>query len=95
VGSRIRIAYTRAMVNAALSGKLDGVEFETEPFFGLQIPKACPGVPVEILNTRNTWSNAADYDAQAKKLAEMFADNFKQYASRVTPDILAAGPSHK
>jgi len=95
VGSRIKIAYTRAMVNAALSGKLDGVEFETEPFFGLQIPKSCPGVPVEILNTRNTWSNAADYDAQAKKLAEMFADNFKQYATRVTADILAAGPSHK
>jgi phosphoenolpyruvate carboxykinase (ATP) len=50
-------------------------------------------VPDEILNTRDTWSNPADYDAQAKKLAHMFAENFKQYADQATPDILAAGPS--
>jgi phosphoenolpyruvate carboxykinase (ATP) len=93
VGSRIKIPYTRAMVNAALDGKLKDTPMETEPFFGLQIPKSCPGVPSEILNTRNTWSNKADYDAQAKKLASMFVENFKQYAEKATPDIVAAGPS--
>jgi phosphoenolpyruvate carboxykinase (ATP) len=93
VGSRIKIAYTRAMINAVLEGKLAGVSFEPEPFFGLQIPTQCPGVPVEILNTRNTWANKSDYDAQARKLANMFAENFKQYAQQATPEILAAGPS--
>ena len=93
VGERIKIALTRAMITAILDGKLNGVPMEKEPFFGLQIPKQCPGVPDEILNTRNTWSNPADYDAQAKKLAGMFAKNFKQYAEQATPDILAAGPS--
>jgi len=93
VGSRIKIAYTRAMITAILDGKLKDVPMEKEPFFGLQIPKKCPGVPDEILNTRNTWSNKADYDAQAKKLAGMFAENFKQYADEATPDIIAAGPS--
>ncbi|BAP54373.1 phosphoenolpyruvate carboxykinase [Thioploca ingrica] len=93
VGHRIKIAYTRAMVNAVLDGKLKDVPSEQEPFFGLQVPKHCPGVPAEILNTRNTWANKADYDAQAKKLAHMFAENFKQYADQATPEILAAGPS--
>ncbi|HEW98083.1 MAG: phosphoenolpyruvate carboxykinase (ATP) [Candidatus Parabeggiatoa sp. nov. 3] len=93
VGDRIKIAYTRAMVNAVLDGKLKDVPLETEPFFGLQVPKHCPEVPDEILNPRNTWSNPADYDAQAKKLAQMFANNFKQYADEATPEILAAGPS--
>jgi phosphoenolpyruvate carboxykinase (ATP) len=93
VGQRIKIAYTRAMVNAVLDGKLKDVPLESEPFFGLQVPKHCPGVPDEILNTRNTWANKADYDAQAKKLAHMFAENFRQYAEQTTPEILAAGPS--
>jgi phosphoenolpyruvate carboxykinase (ATP) len=93
VGERIKIAHTRAMITAILDGKLNDVPMEKEPFFGLQIPKHCPGVPDDILNTRNTWSNPTDYDAQAKKLAGMFAENFKQYAEQATPDILAAGPS--
>ncbi|RKZ81481.1 MAG: phosphoenolpyruvate carboxykinase (ATP) [Candidatus Parabeggiatoa sp. nov. 1] len=93
VGDRIKIPYTRAMVNAVLDGKLKDVPLEKEPFFGLQVPKHCPDVPDEILNPRNTWSNPADYDAQAQKLAKMFAENFKQYADQATPDILAAGPS--
>jgi len=93
VGERMKIVHTRTMVNAVLDGKLKDVPLEKEPFFGLQVPKHCPGVPDNILNTRNTWSNKADYDAQAKKLAKMFAQNFKQYADQATPDILAAGPS--
>ncbi len=93
VGHRIKIAYTRAMVNAVLDGQLKNVPLEKEPVFGLQVPKSCPNVPTEILNPRNTWANPADYDAQAKKLAGMFAKNFKQYADQATPEILAAGPS--
>jgi phosphoenolpyruvate carboxykinase (ATP) len=80
-------------INAILDGKLKDVPTEMEPNFGLQVPKSCPGVPDEILNTRNTWSNKADYDAQAKKLAKMFAENFKQYADQASAEILAAGPS--
>jgi len=75
VGSRMKIGFTRSIINAVLNGDLKNVPMTTEPFFGLQIPKECPGVPADILNTRNTWSNQADYDAQAKKLAGMFVDN--------------------
>ncbi|MDY6993948.1 MAG: phosphoenolpyruvate carboxykinase (ATP) [Pseudomonadota bacterium] len=92
VGERIKIAYTRAMVNAILDGTLKEVPTQIEPFFGLQVPTQCPGVATEILNTRNTWANAADYDAQAAKLAKMFADNFQQYAKHATTEILNAGP---
>jgi phosphoenolpyruvate carboxykinase (ATP) len=92
VGSRMKIPYTRAMINAALNGELDDVEFETDPIFGLAIPKAVPGVPSEVLFPRNTWSDPAAYDAQAAKLAKMFADNFKQFEEQVSPEVRAAGP---
>jgi len=91
-GKRMKIAYTRALINAVLDGKLKDVATESEPFFGLQIPTSCPGVPNEILNTRNTWDDKEAYDAQAKKLAGMFVKNFEQYADQVTPEILAAAP---
>ncbi|MFK5970940.1 MAG: phosphoenolpyruvate carboxykinase [Candidatus Marithrix sp.] len=92
-GERMKIQHTRAMINAILDGKLENVETEVEPFFSLAIPKSCPGVPDEVLNTRNTWADKAAYDVQAKKLAGMFAENFKQYADQATKEILAAGPS--
>ncbi|MCB0040615.1 MAG: phosphoenolpyruvate carboxykinase (ATP), partial [Caldilinea sp.] len=92
VGSRMKIAYTRAMVNAALDGKLDGVEFVEDPNFGVQVPASVPDVPVEVLQPRNTWADKAAYDAQAKKLAKMFQENFKQFADNVTEEIRAAGP---
>lgn len=76
VGNRMKLSYTRAMVNAALSGDLDPVEYEIDPIFGLEIPKLCPGVPSEVLNPRNTWANPADYDEQAKKLLAMFENNY-------------------
>ncbi|MBV8425577.1 MAG: phosphoenolpyruvate carboxykinase (ATP) [Candidatus Eremiobacteraeota bacterium] len=80
VGSRMKIGYTRAMVNAAIEGKLDaGISFKTEPFFGLSILESVPGVPSEVLDPRAAWSDKAAYDAQAKKLAKLFADNFAQY----------------
>jgi phosphoenolpyruvate carboxykinase (ATP) len=79
VGSRMQIAFTRAMVHAVLDGQLRNVPMETEPFFGLQVPKQCPNVPSEVLNTRNTWANKSDYDAQAKKLAGMFVEPLQRF----------------
>ncbi len=92
VGQRMEIAYTRAIVHAALGGGLDQVPTMSEPFFGLTIPMSCPGVPAKILNPRNTWSDQAAYDTMARKLAGMFADNFTMFADAVTPEIQQAGP---
>jgi len=91
-GKRMRIAFTRAMINAALAGSLDDVGYENDRTFNLDVPTSCPGVPVEVLQPRNTWPDPADYDAQATKLAKMFADNFKTFESGVTPAVKAAGP---
>jgi phosphoenolpyruvate carboxykinase (ATP) len=92
VGSRMKIAYTRAMINAALNGDLADVEFTKDPTFGVDIPASCPNVPAEVLTPRNTWQDKAAYDAQAKKLAGMFVENFKQFEANVSDEIKAAGP---
>lgn len=91
-GSRMSLAYTRAMIAEVLEGKLDKAEFVEEPFFGLAIPKHVAGVPDAILNPRHTWPDETAYDAQARKLAQMFRDNFKQFEDGVTAEIIAAGP---
>jgi len=91
-GHRMKIAYTRAMIAAALSGALDHVSYEKDLLFNLDVPTACPGVPSEVLKPRNTWVNPAEYDAQAAKLAKMFVDNFKSFEADVTPEVRAAGP---
>ena len=92
VGQRMKLAYTRAMITAALDGQLDGVESEAHPVFGMMMPKSCPGVPSEILNPRNTWSDKAAYDEKAKDLAGKFVKNFEKYASGAGEEILAAAP---
>ena len=92
VGERMKLAYTRAMVTAALNGDLDDVETETEPFFGLHIPTSIEGVPDEVLNPRNTWEDKEAYDAQAAKLAAMFVENFKQFEDGVSQEVIDAGP---
>ncbi len=94
-GSRMKLSYTRAMITAALNGALAGVEFEQHPVFGLQMPTTCPNVPSEILNPRNTWSNAAEYDQKANELAQKFIKNFEQYADGVSAEIVAAAPVAK
>jgi phosphoenolpyruvate carboxykinase (ATP) len=91
-GSRMKLAYTRAMVRAALAGELDDVETATAPFFGLQIPTNVPGVPSEVLNPRDTWGDKDAYDAQAAKLAGLFAENFERFADRVPESVRNAGP---
>ncbi len=89
VGSRMKIAYTRSMVNAAIEGRLNSVAYETEPFFGLSIPASVPDVPTDVLNPRNAWFDKAAYDEQARKLMALFAENFKKFASQADPDVLA------
>jgi phosphoenolpyruvate carboxykinase (ATP) len=77
-GKRISIAHTRSLLNAALRGDLhNGIEYETHPIFQLQMPKSCPGVPAEILNPRNTWQDKDAYDKQAKKVRDLFQQNFE------------------
>jgi len=92
VGHRMKIRYTRAMINAALAGALDRVAYEKDPFFNLDVPSSCPGVPADVLNPRKTWTHAADYDAQAVKVARMFVENFKNFEAGVAADVPAAGP---
>ncbi|CAG0966894.1 phosphoenolpyruvate carboxykinase (ATP) [Planctomycetaceae bacterium] len=92
VGQRMKIAYTRALVHAALDGALNDVPTVNDPIFGIAVPTACPNVPPEVLNPRNTWSDKAAYDTQARKLASMFAENFKTFANDVTAEVRAAGP---
>lgn len=91
-GHRISIKHTRALLNAALDGSLNDVEFVIDPFFGLKVPTACEGVPAEILNPKNTWSNPEAYDVKAKDLAERFRNAFKQYEEYVTDEVKKAGP---
>jgi phosphoenolpyruvate carboxykinase (ATP) len=91
VGKRMKLSYTRAMVRAALHGALDDVETVRHPVFGLEVPKSVPGIPSEVLDARGTWSDPAAYDAQAKKLAEMFRKNFEKFGSAAA-EIRDAGP---
>jgi phosphoenolpyruvate carboxykinase (ATP) len=92
VGKRTKLVYTRAMITAALSGKLDGVAYAVHPIFGLNIPVSCPHVPVEILNPRNTWADPLKYDKKANELALAFVANFKQYEQFASAEIHAAIP---
>ena len=92
VGARMRLPYTRAMVSSALSGALEGAAYRTDPVFGFEVPVEVPGVPAEVLMPRATWTDPAAYDAQARKLATMFRENFEQYRPAVPEDVAKAGP---
>ncbi|HEY9723281.1 MAG TPA: phosphoenolpyruvate carboxykinase [Oscillatoriaceae cyanobacterium] len=92
VGNRMPIAHTRALVHAILDGQLDGVDYKTDPIFGVAVPQSAPGVPASVLNPRESWADKAAYDQQAQKLAKLFAANFKQFEAKVGPAILQAGP---
>jgi phosphoenolpyruvate carboxykinase (ATP) len=93
-GSRIKLAYTRAMVSAALNRKLKNVEYVEEPVFGLQVPKEIPGsiVPDEILLPENTWKDKESYKETALKLANKFKENFEKFEGYVEEKIKNAGP---
>lgn len=90
VGLRMKLAYTRAMVGAAVAGTLTNVQFQVEPTFGFTIPKSCPGVPPEFLDARGAWKDKAAYDTSAADLSGRFARNFEKFD--VPENIRAAGP---
>ena len=91
-GQRMKLAYTRAMVRAALAGQLDQAATKPDPVFGLHVPIDVPGVPSEVLRPRNTWKDKDAYDRQANKLAQMFCDNFEKFAEAVPQAVRDAGP---
>ena len=92
VGARVKIPYTRAMVRAALTGRLNDVSFKREPHFGLWIPEACPEVPSEVLNPATMWKHTQSYSEAAKALCVRFVANFEQYAPDVSPSVVTSGP---
>jgi phosphoenolpyruvate carboxykinase (ATP) len=93
VGERISIAYSRAVIAGALSGSLREVPMKADPIFGLHVPESCPGVLDEVLQPRQTWTDKDAYDAQARKLAGLFVENFEEYADRASPEVRAASPT--
>ncbi|TMA41333.1 MAG: phosphoenolpyruvate carboxykinase (ATP) [Deltaproteobacteria bacterium] len=92
IGRRMSIQHTRALLNAALDGKLDQVKFSKDPIFGFDVPDDAPGVPASVLTPRETWPDKAAYDEKARHLARLFNENFKQFADQAAPEVLAAAP---
>jgi phosphoenolpyruvate carboxykinase (ATP) len=92
VGSRMRLSYTRAMLNAALSGELEGVPTEQHPVFRVAVPKSCPGVPPQFLDTRGMWADKQAYDRAAHDLSARFNKNFEKFTG-VAREIAEAAPS--
>jgi phosphoenolpyruvate carboxykinase (ATP) len=88
----MKIEYTRALLRAALDGSLEKATMKPEPVFGFLVPSECPGVSSEILDPRGTWSRASDYDAQARKLAVLFQENFAQFKDQSSKSVQEAGP---
>ena len=93
VGQRMKLGYTRAMITAALEGKLDNVDYLVHETFGMLMPKECPNVPSELLSPRHAWADENEYDIKAKELGKMFIKNFEKYAAGVTEEILNAAPT--
>ncbi|AFN74797.1 phosphoenolpyruvate carboxykinase [Melioribacter roseus P3M-2] len=91
-GSRMKIEYTRRMLNAALSGELESVVTYKDNYFGLEVPTKINGIPDEILHPQNTWPDKSKYDETARKLAAMFKENFKNFEANVSEDVKKAGP---
>jgi phosphoenolpyruvate carboxykinase (ATP) len=94
-GKRMSLKYTRALITAALHGELDRVSFEKHELFGVAMPTTCPGVPSEILNPKNTWSDKDAYDQKANYLAEAFLKNFEKFAEFANEEIMAGAPHTK
>lgn len=95
VGSRIKLKYTRAMINAVLAGELDNVAYEKHEIFNLMMPVSCPEVPSEILNPKNTWKDKNAYDVKANELSKSFIENFKKFESYANEEILSGAPTIK
>jgi phosphoenolpyruvate carboxykinase (ATP) len=94
-GTRMSLKHTRALITAALQGDLDHVDYESHELFGIAMPKSCPGVPDEILNPKNTWTNKDAYEQKANYLAEAFLKNFEKFADIANEEIMAGAPHTK
>jgi phosphoenolpyruvate carboxykinase (ATP) len=92
IGKRISIRYTRRLLNAALDGELEAVEFATDPIFGFQVPRSCPDVPAEILDPASSWADPSAYLKRYQGLASRFVDNFKKFADQVPAEVSNSGP---
>ena len=92
VGHRMELSHTRQMLSEALQGNLEDVDYELDDIFGLAIPESVEGVPNEVLIPRKTWSDKEAYDAKAEELASMFAENFTQFESEASSELIKAGP---
>jgi phosphoenolpyruvate carboxykinase (ATP) len=91
-GKRMNLGYTRSMIKAALEGGLDHVEYKEHDVFGIAIPYACPSVPAEILDPRNTWHDKDAYDRKAAFLANAFMENFEKFAAYANEELTAGAP---
>jgi len=91
-GHRMSLRHTRAMITAAMNGGLNNAEYTPHSVFGILMPQAVPGVPSEILNPRDTWSDKEAYDKKANELAGLFVKNFEKYADQANDEIMAAAP---
>ena len=92
VGKRFPLALTRRLVRAVLAGEMDGLPTLPDPVFGLHVPVACPDVPPHLMQPRQAWTSGDAYDQQARKLAELFRNNFKTYEAQVNAEVRQAGP---
>jgi phosphoenolpyruvate carboxykinase (ATP) len=92
IGKRISIKYTRALLNAALSGKLLDVKYITDPVFGFLVPQSCDGVPDSVLNPSESWNSKEEYMKRYKELAARFVENFKKFEEGCPAEVIAAGP---
>ena len=91
-GTRMKLSHTRAMIKAALEGKLEFAPFRKDPVFGFKVPEICPDVPFQVLNPRDTWEKPEDYDRTAHRLAQAFIANFEQYRDFDCWDIQKGAP---
>jgi phosphoenolpyruvate carboxykinase (ATP) len=92
-GNRIPLAFTRSMIRAALKGTLDNTQMKKHPIFNFSMPVECPGVPLKILDPKDTWPDKNMYDQKAKQLAAEFKLNFEKYRSGTDVKIGDAGPA--
>ena len=92
IGKRISIKYTRALLNAALTGKLDKVEYYNDPVFGFEVPKTCPSVPESVLKPWSSWSSKEEYMKKYKQLAMRFVDNFAKFEDGTPQEVIESGP---
>lgn len=92
VGKRISIRHTRNLLNAALEGVLNNLEFRKDKLFGYEIPMSCPNVPEDVLEPSNSWGNKEEYWKKYDALAARFNENFKLFSKNCAQDVVDAGP---